>query len=121
MNDIPIGIDLEKIIQRLKSREIEINQLRLSSSEARDVVELDQTRVGRLSRMDALQSQAMSLESERRRQAELERITATLARLESGQFGYCLKCDEEIQLKRLELDPTTTLCVACASTAPKGQ
>ena len=37
-----------------------------SSEQARQPVELDQTSVGRLSRMDALQDQAMALETDRR-------------------------------------------------------
>jgi DnaK suppressor protein len=79
------------------------------------VVELDQTRQGRLSRMDALQGQAMAQETERRRQAELKRIEAALARIKSGDFGYCLSCDEEIAAKRLEFDPSVSLCVDCAA------
>ncbi len=78
-------------------------------------VELDQSRVGRLSRMDALQSQAMSVEVERRRRIELERISAALARLETGDYGYCLVCGEEIAHKRLELDATSPTCTDCAA------
>ncbi len=115
MADDTIRFNLEKFAEELNKRRAEITELRNSSQESRDVVELDQTKVGRLSRMDALQSQAMSLESERRRQLELEKIETTLTRLQNGNFGYCLKCDEEIQIKRLELDPTVTLCVECAS------
>ena len=106
--------NLREVTKELNKRKDEISILRDKSLQFREVVELDQTRVGRLSRMDALQSQAMSLESERRRQLELVKIEATLSRLQNGIFGYCLKCDEEIQLKRLELDPTVTLCIDCA-------
>ena len=79
-------------------------------------VVLDQTTVGRLSRMDALQNQAMQLETERRREVELVRIDAALNRIESGTYGYCTACDEKIEKKRLEMDPSTPLCVDCAST-----
>lgn len=78
-------------------------------------VVLDQTTVGRLSRMDALQNQAMQLETERRREVELVRIDAALNRIESGTYGYCAACDEEIEKKRLEMDPSTPVCVDCAS------
>jgi len=64
--------------------------------------------------MDALQEQAMSLETERRRKLELQRIEAALQRIEEGDFGYCLVCGEEIEVKRLDLDPTLPTCVACA-------
>lgn len=77
-------------------------------------VELDQTAVGRLSRMDALQGQAMSAAVRRRRETTLRRIAAALERLEEGEFGYCLKCGEAIAVARLEIDPVATLCTACA-------
>ncbi|KKJ77588.1 conjugal transfer protein TraR [Kiloniella litopenaei] len=115
MSNRKITINLEKIATDLEKRKTEISGIRASSQQSRDIVELDQSKVGRLSRMDALQSQAMSLESERRRQVELSKIETTLTRLQNGNYGYCLRCDEEIQLKRLELDPTVTLCIECAT------
>ena len=87
------------------------------TAEERGVVELDQTTVGRLSRMDALQNQAMQVETERRRAVELKRIDAALARLDAGDYGYCVSCGEEIQAKRLEMDPATPVCVDCAHKA----
>ena len=65
--------------------------------------------------MDALQRQAMALESERRRTAELKRIDAALKRLDGDDYGYCVKCDEEIAPARLELDPAAINCIRCAS------
>jgi DnaK suppressor protein len=85
-----------------------------ASAESRKPVELDQTRVGRLSRMDALRDQAMALETERRRDAEIYRIDAALKRLIDGEWGYCATCGEDIPAKRLELDPAIPVCVDCA-------
>ena len=59
-------------------------------NDAASPVELDQTRVGRLSRMDALQGQAMSQETQRRREQELRRIAQALQRIEQGEFGTLL-------------------------------
>ena len=81
---------------------------------SRNPVELDQTSVGRLSRMDAMQAQAMQLETGRRREQELIRIDSALKRIETGGFGYCAICDEEIEEKRLLHDPTFPTCVGCA-------
>jgi DnaK suppressor protein len=86
-----------------------------SSKNARQPVELDQSSVGRLSRMDALQDQAMALETNRRRQVELLHIQTALARIEDGNFGECQNCGESIALKRLQIDPTTPVCIDCAS------
>lgn len=83
------------------------------SAESRKPVALDQTSVGRLSRMDAMQGQAMQLETERRRGVEQQRIEAALLRIEDGSFGYCTECDEDIALKRLEYDPTLPTCIDC--------
>lgn len=57
--------------------------------------------MGRLSRMDALQVQAMAQAVERRRGQELGRIKATLGRIDDGEFGYCVTCGEQIAPKRL--------------------
>jgi len=79
------------------------------------VVELDQSKVGRLSRMDALQSQAMSQEAGRRRELQMRAISAALLRLENGAYGDCRECEAPIAPKRLALDPTAVLCIECAS------
>jgi len=78
------------------------------------VVELDQTRVGRLSRMDALQAQAMSLETGRRRRQQLLDIDLALERIKHKDYGDCFECGELIKPARLTADPTATLCIACA-------
>ena len=80
----------------------------------RDTVTLDQQSVGRLSRMDALQRQAMAQAAERRRGARGIRIAAALKRMDLEEFGYCQDCGDEIGTKRLDLDPTIPTCVTCA-------
>ena len=79
------------------------------------VVQLDQQSVGRLSRMDALQNQAMAKAQQGRRDAEAKGLRAALGRIEEGEFGYCEDCGEEIAPRRLELNPAVTRCVGCAS------
>ncbi len=106
---------LEAARARLLARREELEALAAAAAESRRPVELDQSRVGRLSRMDALQDQAMALETERRRNIEHRRIEAALGRLAEGEYGYCLGCGEAIEAKRLELDPTAPQCVDCAA------
>ena len=77
-------------------------------------VELDQQAVGRLSRMDALQNQAMAKANSTRRQSERLRLEAALARMDEGEFGYCEDCGDEIAPQRLDLDPAATKCIDCA-------
>ena len=113
MNDTP-EIDAAAAKARLLTRRAELLRLTEATAEARRPVELDQARVGRLSRMDAIQSQAMSVETDRRRQIEVRRIDAALTRLDDGEYGFCASCGEAIALKRLEFDPTTPVCIDCA-------
>lgn len=82
---------------------------------AEETVVLDQTRVGRLSRMDAMQAQAMSIETGRRRRQKLLQIEAALKRIDEDEYGYCQDCGEDIPVPRLEVDPAALLCIACAS------
>ncbi|MCC5986426.1 MAG: TraR/DksA C4-type zinc finger protein [Pararhodobacter sp.] len=109
----------ETLRSRYRARLLtEAETLRAASGQTgadRKPVALDQQSVGRLSRMDAMQQQAMAAAQEARRAARLRAITAALARLEDGdEFGWCEDCGEFIGLKRLDLDPVLTRCVACA-------
>ncbi len=79
-----------------------------------EAVELDQSRLGRLSRIDALQSQAMSQASVRRRGVELAKIAAALQRIADNEYGDCIECGENIPKQRLEVDPSALMCVRCA-------
>ena len=92
----------------------ELESLSRTSKSGRDPVTLDQQSVGRLSRMDAMQQQSMDLAREERRQQRLVVLAAALQRIESGDYGYCLRCDEEIKEARLKIDPAITTCVSCA-------
>jgi len=86
-----------------------------SGKSAAGTVKLDQTSVGRLSRMDAMQSQAMLQEASRRREQSLRDISKALTRLESGDYGFCEECGEEIAEKRLQINPTASYCIECSS------
>lgn len=107
-------IDVKSLKQQLIDRKEELERLVMAHHDDTRPVVLDQTTVGRLSRMDDLQTQAMSVETERRRKDEMERIDAALARIEEGEFGYCMTCGDEIEKKRIELDPAIPTCVGCA-------
>lgn len=106
---------LEQFRQLLLQRRDALRGLAQTGREAAGTVELDQSKVGRLSRMDALQAQAMSQEGQRRRELELRDIKAALQRLDNGDYGDCLECGEAIALRRLELNPAVPLCIHCAS------
>ena len=103
--------EMETIIRdRLQALEAEDK----TSAQSRDTVVLDQQSVGRLSRMDALQQQAMAQATHRRRQGERAQLQAALKRIEAGEYGACLDCGDEIGAARLRLAPTVLKCRECA-------
>ena len=100
--------------RRLLAMRADLEATEEASREATKTVVLDQASVGRLSRMDAMQGQQMALEGARRREQMLVRIEAALKRIETETFGDCFVCGEEIDARRLSVDPTITRCLRCA-------
>lgn len=107
-------LDLGALKARLELERANLLEISNSAAAERRPVELDQQSVGRLSRMDALQVQAMAQAVEARRRNRMHQIDAALKRLEFDDYGYCVSCDEDIPTKRLEIDPATACCVNCA-------
>lgn len=99
---------------QLRARLAELDSLEAANEGDRAVVVLDQQSVGRLSRMDALQNQAMAQETQRRRSQERLRIAAALQRIEEDEYGWCAECGEAIAPKRLDVDPMAVMCAKCA-------
>ncbi len=105
---------IEEFRQKLLVLKLDLQAQEATFKDICQPVELDQARVGRLSRMDAMQSQQMALESSRRRQQQLVKIEGSMRRIDAGDYGYCFICDEEIDVRRLAVDPTSTRCITCA-------
>lgn len=109
-------LDLNIFKKRLEDRLAAI----MAGQEAKkgeNPLELDQARVGRLSRMDTMQQQAISQAATRLADLERQRIQAALKRIDSGEYGYCVFCGEEIAEGRLRFDPSVAACIACAKQA----
>jgi DnaK suppressor protein len=109
------NIDIEKFRDLLTTRRAELSALIEGAADSAAPVELDQQVQGRLSRMDALQGQAMAQATNERRRIEIAQIDAALGRMNEDEFGYCVECGDEIAPKRLELNPAIARCVECAS------
>ena len=110
-------LDVAFLRKALEQRLAVLNAGRDSRDERTAPVELDRARMGRLSRMDAMQQQAMSQATARLAELETRRIEAALKRMDSGDYGYCLTCGDEIGEGRLRFDPSVPICVACAAEA----
>lgn len=100
--------------QRIEAELAETGRLLDDNADNSAPVELDQQSVGRVSRIDAIQVQAMAQAVAQRREARLGKLHAALKRMDEGEYGYCVECGEEIAAGRLDADPTFTHCVSCA-------
>lgn len=103
-----------KFLERLHQEILSLREAEAATQADRVPVELDQSSVGRLSRMDAMQQQAMAAAQSRRRAARARALEAAIRRIEADEFGWCEECGEEIPEGRLGIDPTAARCVACA-------
>ena len=105
--------EIKQIKENLLRLRDELQEVESTLKDTSAPVELDQTRVGRLSRMDAMQSQQMAMEMVRQRQQRLVKIEGALKRINSDDYGYCFVCGELIDKRRLLVDPTSTRCMEC--------
>ena len=101
--------------QRITNQLSEHEQDNALGQSSQALATLDQQSVGRLSRMDALQSQAMAQATQKRRHVLRRGLLSALQRLKEDNFGFCEDCGEDIAPKRLEFNPTVLLCVGCVS------
>ena len=85
------------------------------TDEALRPVELDQTAVGRLSRIDSLQNQSLSRGLRDRENVRLSQIREALARLGDGTYGVCTVCENRISFERLFVFPEAPECTECVT------
>lgn len=109
-----MAVDLDHFRTQLKLLRAELERIDAESAAERAPVTLEQDSVGRLSRIDAMQVQAMALATQRRRQQEMTAIDAALRRIDQGEFGYCLICGDVIAAARLAHSPAVATCIECA-------
>ena len=110
-------IDVAAFRGLLLAREQALIEEEASGEVSASTIELDQTRIGRLSRIGALQAQQMAKAASRRRHTERGRIAAALKRIDDGEYGYCLSCGDMIPTARLKIDPAAAQCVGCATSS----
>lgn len=109
------ALDIEHVRSVLLQTREQLRALQEARDAAAATVELDQSSVGRLSRMYALQQQALGQNSQQCARQALLRIEAALRRCDEGSNGDCLDCDEPIEPRRLQLDPANPFCLRCAA------
>jgi DnaK suppressor protein len=107
---------LDHLKQRLEAMLTELSEAVEDRTGATAPVQLD-TAIGRLSRMDAIQSQQIALGLKSRQQQALLRVRAALEAIRKGTYGQCRRCQKPIALDRLEAQPDAVLCIQCAEKA----
>ena len=106
-------IDINTLRQSIMNEIADLDRLRGQARDSCAPVTLDQQSVGRLSRMDAMQQQAMHIANDARRQQRHTALLTALKLMDAGDYGYCQQCDEMIGEGRLAIDPAVTHSVNC--------
>jgi DnaK suppressor protein len=114
MDDHLTAAQLEELRAELDRQLRKLQRSMRTTTRAMRPVELDQTSVGRLSRIDNLQTQGLTAGLQAREQAKLGQITGALERIAAGTYGRCVVCGERIAFERLLIFPEAPNCAACA-------
>jgi len=104
---------LRELGEDLRDLEEELNEALALAEEGSKPVKLDQQAVGRLSRMDAMQQQAMASSNKRNTATRLALARSAIALFDDGDYGFCRSCEEPIGYARLKARPETPLCLLC--------
>ena len=70
--------------------------------------------IGRISRMDAINNQAVTKASLRQAENKLMKLNIVLSKIGDKDFGLCLSCRKPIPLGRILIRPESMHCVSCA-------
>lgn len=100
----------EKIIAKISEIEEEIKQL----EESAKPISPDSA-YGRISRVDAMNNQAITESTLNDKRTEIQRYKYTLNRIDTEEYGKCAKCGNDINFKRLLSIPYANLCISCAN------
>lgn len=97
----------------------ELDAFKVATRDGAKPVDLDQP-IGRLTRMDAIQMQKLTQASRRRNQVRSQQVTAALRRIETGDYGFCNLCEDDIEWARLKARPETPVCLECQQELEEG-
>lgn len=93
----------------------QLQQQLQQAESAAEPVQLDQTLLGRVSRMDAMQQQSVALSTRKHANITLKKVLTALQAHKQGEYGYCRRCGEPIGFGRLQAQPESSLCLQCQS------
>lgn len=104
------SLDVEAtILQEInKTEELIISYREMNKPVAPDVA------IGRISRMDAINNKSITEASLKQAEHKLNSLQQVLAKVNTKDFGICLKCKQQIPLGRILIRPESLYCVNCA-------
>lgn len=106
--------DKTEITAAIQSKIADLRLVVASDAQDKEQIELDQTRVGRLARMDAVQHHAIAEAQAERAVKQLRLLELLLSKVDDDDFGECHYCGEDIPVGRLLIRPESLRCVNCA-------
>ena len=105
--------EAETLREKLVDLVAELEDTLRASADTAAPVALDQSSVGRLSRMDAMQQQAMAKATRNKAQLRLTQCKVALSAFDRREYGLCRKCEEPIGYRRLAAKPEAPFCLEC--------
>jgi DnaK suppressor protein len=96
----------------LESRQTELR----NENKGREAIETDSS-PDELDRIQHAAEREYAIGTLERNFSRLREVTAALRRMDTGTFGVCGKCEEEISLKRLAAVPWAPFCIVCQEAA----
>lgn len=114
MDDGLTEAELAQCAEALDTTEVALRDQLAALAARAATVELDQAAMGRVSRGDALQQQAMAAAERRRLEVRLVQVRRARTALQDEDYGACARCGETIALPRLLARPETPFCIRCA-------
>ncbi len=106
-------LDLGSIEERLRVELAEVLAALVNVTDSASIVALDQSAVGRVSRGDALQQQAIAISRQQRLDIRRRKLVAALNRLAAGSYGMCCECEVTLDQARLDSDLAVVFCIDC--------
>ncbi len=103
----------EEIKKQIENEISKTEQLLIDYQEMTRPVSPDVS-IGRISRMDAINNQAVTESAMREKQEKLKKLKIALSKVGSSDFGICVKCKQAIPLGRILIKPESMFCVNCA-------
>jgi len=106
-------MDKEKILKLLNSEIVKTEEQVVRYEDLAQPISPDNA-IGRVSRMDAINNKSIVDAALRKARERLKGLKSSLAKLDSSDFGVCVKCKNNIPIERILLAPQSSFCVNCA-------